>query len=206
MGWKLSLSQRIRAGVSLVVVFLLVLATNLIDKNHFRVVQENLKTVYEDRLLAKDYLYKLSRQIQLKKEMIQNPGVENLIEINRSLDDSIQTLLNKFATTKLTEKESKYFASLQENILLLSRYENNNIFNESLAPEAPFSPGEEKYFQSIYEDMDALFKIQLMESNRVINNSNRAIDKSNLISRIEIIVLITLGILIQLVVFLKPLK
>lgn len=206
MGIKLSLIQRIRAGLSFVTVFLLVLATNLIDSNHFSVVKENLKTVYEDRLLAKDYLYRISRQVQLKKELMQHPGAGTMNEIKDAINDSIQTLITRFATTELTEKESIHFQSLKDHIQSLSKFEGTYIIDSSLAPEAPFSANMENHFLAINDDLDALFKIQLVESNRIIASSNQVIDKSNLISTVEIVFLIVLGIIIQLLIFVKPLK
>ncbi|MFH6984978.1 MCP four helix bundle domain-containing protein [Marinoscillum luteum] len=205
MEWKFSLGQRIRTGVALLVVFLLVLATNMMDSNHFRIVQSNLTTIYEDRLLAKDYLYKISRQIQVKRELIQRSDIEQWSDLNTALNDSIQTLNDRFASTQLTENEALVFESLKRNIRSLREYELKLQRNDPLNTELTTS-GSERYFTAVYDDLDALFKIQLEESDKVISNANRAIDTSNLISRIEIGVLIAIGLLIQLLVFMRPLK
>lgn len=205
MEWKFSLGQRIRTGAALLVVFLLVLATNMMDSNHFRIVQSNLTTIYEDRLLAKDYLYKISRQIQVKRELIQRSDIEQWSDLNTALNDSIQTLNDRFASTQLTENEALVFESLKRNIRSLREYELKLQRNDPLNTELTTS-GSERYFTAVYDDLDALFKIQLEESDKVISNANRAIDTSNLISRIEIGVLIAIGLLIQLLVFMRPLK
>lgn len=205
MEWKFSLGQRIRTGAALLVVFLLVLATNMMDSNHFRIVQSNLTTIYEDRLLAKDYLYKISRQIQVKRELIQRSDIEQWSDLNTALNDSIQILNDRFASTQLTENEALVFESLKRNIRSLREYELKLQRNDPLNTELTTS-GSERYFTAVYDDLDALFKIQLEESDKVISNANRAIDTSNLISRIEIGVLIAIGLLIQLLVFMRPLK
>ncbi len=205
MDSKMTLAQRLRMGAALVVVFLLVLATNLMDSNHFKVVQKGLTTVFEDRLLAKDYLYKISRQLQKKKEIIQSSDIEELTDLNEMLNDSIQVLIHRFASTELTENESLAFESLQTHIRSLNEYESNLLRNESINTELNIT-GSERYFSAIYDDLDTLFKIQLEESDRVISNSNRTIDTSNLISRIEVGVLIVIGLLIQLLIFLRPMK
>ncbi|VXD19647.1 MCP four helix bundle domain-containing protein [Marinoscillum sp. 108] len=205
MEWKFSLGQRIRTGAALLVVFLLVLATNMMDSNHFRIVQSNLTTIYEDRLLAKDYLYKISRQIQAKRELIQRSDIEQWSDLNTALNDSIQILNDRFASTQLTENEALVFESLKRNIRSLREYELKLQRNDPLNTELTTS-GSERYFTAVYDDLDALFKIQLEESDKVISNANRAIDTSNLISRIEIGVLIAIGLLIQLLVFMRPLK
>ena len=208
MRWKLTLAQRIRLGASLAVVFLLILATNLIDKNHFRIVKENLTTVYEDRLLTKNYLYGISRQVQQKKEIYEHLDIESnsLKKLNLQINDSITTLIDKFGATKLTENEKLRFESLKKNIEYLNKLENKHIIKESIAPEAHFTSSSEKHFQAIYQDLDALFRIQLEEGSRVIRNSTQTIGTSNFISKLEIAALIAIGVLIQLLIFLKPIK
>ena len=56
------------------------------------------------------------------------------------------------------------------------------------------------------KDLDALNQIQMSEGKREIINSNRAIETSELISQIEMGVLILIGFIIQLLIFVKPLK
>lgn len=132
MDSKMTLAQRLRIGAVLVVVFLLVLATNQMDSNHFKIVQKSLTTVYEDRLLAKDYLYKISRQVQKKKEVIQSYELEELIGLNKMINDSIQVLIHRFGLTELTENESLIFESLQTHIRSLNEYESKLQRNESI--------------------------------------------------------------------------
>lgn len=206
MGWKLSLAQRIRAGAALVVVFLLVLATNMMDNSHFKIVQKTLTTVYEDRLLAKDYIYKISRLLQIKKKAIQNLDAEGISIVNQSVNDSIQSLISIYAGTELTEKEAVRFESLKKNLARLAVLERNTPKNESFDRELTTSKTIEDLLLPIYADLDALSQIQLEESRREIKYSNRTIDTSNLISRIEIGVLIVIGVLIQMLIFIKPLK
>lgn len=148
MEWKFSLGQRIRTGVALLVVFLLVLATNMMDSNHFRIVQSNLTTIYEDRLLAKDYLYKISRQIQVKRELIQRSDIEQWSDLNTALNDSIQILNDRFASTQLTENEALVFESLKRNIRSLREYELKLQRNDPLNTELTTS-GSERYFTAV---------------------------------------------------------
>jgi hypothetical protein len=68
---KLTHFQKIKIAAASLVVFLLVLATNIMDNNHFDIVQQSLETVLDDRLVAKDYIYKISRQIHLKNKQRQ---------------------------------------------------------------------------------------------------------------------------------------
>lgn len=206
MEWKLSLSRKIKTGAALTVVFLLVLATNLMDRSHFTIVQKSLTTVYKDRLLANDYIYKIARQLQNKEGAMKIIDRERLSKINSSVNDSIQALIARYASTELTENEEVRFESLKKNLDRLIRHESKRPVNMSIGRRLPSFKSKENYLYEIYEDLDALSKIQLEESNREISYSNRIINTSNLVSRLEIGVLIIIGLLIQMLIFVKPLK
>ncbi len=205
MGWKLSTAQRIRAAIALVIVFLLIIATNQIDSNHFSIVKKTLTTVYEDRILVKNYIYNISRLLDKKQNALSSDNLAQLDSLNSVANDSIRTLVSKFSKTYLTEQEDVHFQSLQHSLNSLFSQEamlNSEIINEEL----PTINVIENYYDRIFQDLDALSKIQIEESRREIMQSNKSIDTSNLISRIEIGVLIFIGVMLQLLIFLKPLK
>ena len=57
---KISFNNRIKIGFAFAIVFLLVIATNRLDKKRFDTLNTSLTSVYEDRLVAKGYLYELN--------------------------------------------------------------------------------------------------------------------------------------------------
>ncbi len=206
MGWKLSTEQRLRAGAALIIVFLLILATNMIDKHHFEIVQKSMTSIYEDRLLAKNYIYCISRQMEVKRNLLQTGLPEGSAAINANANDSIQTLINRYSKTKLTESEAQHFASLQTRLNRLFQYEQSLSRGETINEELPSLDQVENYYTGIFNDLDALSEIQIQEGKRELLFSNQAIDSSNLISRLEIGALILIGVLLQLLIFLKPLR
>lgn len=212
MNWKLTTAGKIRAIASLAVVFLLVLATNLMDNHHFRVVKRSLETVYKDRLVAKDHLYKISRQLQLKKDILASDDRAEIFALNNQSNDSIEVLIEKFAATELTKLESSHFKSLHNDLQKLYALEKElpNRTNDpqviNLSKEVSLMSNIQDHYLRIFNDLDVLSQIQLDEGRRMIFLSNRAVDTSDLISRIEIGALIALGIIIQFLIFYKPWK
>lgn len=206
MGWKLSTEQRIRAGGALIIVFLLILATNMIDNHHFTVVKKSITSIYEDRLMAKNYIYRISRHLETKRNILQTGKWEEASNINALANDSIRTLIEKYATTRLTEIESRHFSSLQTSLNQLFKHEENFGENEIINQEMHLMNTTEGYYAEIFKYLDVLSEIQIKEGKRELVFSNKTIDSSNFISKIEIIVLILIGILLQLLIFLKPLK
>ncbi|MEL6556959.1 MAG: MCP four helix bundle domain-containing protein [Bacteroidota bacterium] len=206
MEWKFSSAQRIRTALALLVVFLIVIATNMIDKNHFATVQKSVRTIYDDRMVAKNYIYKISRQLALKRGVLQSGNKENIIRLNSSYNDSIQSLIEKYGQTKLTEREVRRFQLLKDNLDRLYQSENFLEGEITLSTELSLPNEFELHFANVTEDLDTLAEIQMSEGRREKAISNRAVESSNLISKLEIGFVILIGFLIQILIFVKPLK
>lgn len=206
MQWKFSLGQKIRIAATLVVIFLVVLATNLMDNRHFADVQKSLRTVYEDRLVAKDYIYKLHKQLQRKQSAWQSQDKKQLASLLQNTNDSIQTLVARYAATKLTPEEAYHFKSLQQKLEQLQAFEAGLLEDKPLAEKKLTVQEAEGHLLAISQELDTLAEIQLKEGKREINATNHLISTSNLISRIEIGALILIGFMLQMLIFAKPLK
>jgi len=197
MSWNLTTMQKIKAVVALAVVFLLVLATNKMDSNHFKVVKRTLSTVYKDRLVVQDYIYRFSKNLQEKKlDLALNDT------INQQLNDSINHLVKLYAETELTPSEARYFESFKTSINQLYKLEQSFLEGQSGAEKQSVF----KQHTVLNEQLDELSKIQLKEGKRQIEISNRSISTSDLISNIEIGVLIIIGIIIQALIFIRPMR
>ncbi|MEQ8684792.1 MAG: MCP four helix bundle domain-containing protein [Imperialibacter sp.] len=200
---KLTHFQKIKIAAALLVVFLLVLATNIMDNNHFAIVQRSLETVYDDRLVAKDYIYKISRQLQYKNKSLYTDDLQGIAKANQSANDSIQSLIEKYNTTELTPKEAQYFESLQANLEKLLKAEKQ-LFGKSPSEQKGYIENIQAQFDRVSHDLDVLSEIQLAEGIRQIHYSNRAIRNSDMIAKLEIAALIVIGVIIQIFIFFKP--
>lgn len=199
---KISTVNRIKGIVALTVVFLLVLATNMMDNKHFEVVERALKTVYEDRLVVKDYIYKIASNFHHKQETLLKAESESPFGSLESNRKEIEELMLKYSKTRLTEKETLVYNALRE--------EMNNVFKLeiSLAESGKWNEEDSKNillsrYEEVSSHLDDLFEIQLKEGKRQIDQSNKAIEKSHLMSKIEIGILIAIGIMLQLLLFYK---
>jgi len=56
----MNLLNKIRWFLAVSVVFVVVLATNLIDKNNFEKVEQSVDNIYNERILAKEILLELA--------------------------------------------------------------------------------------------------------------------------------------------------
>lgn len=199
---KLTIAQKIKSIAALLLVFLLIIVTNLINSNHFKTVQNSINTVYADRLVAMDYIYKISRELERKKMVGLSRDQAQSNKVNAQSNTSIQGLIDKYAGTKLTEKEAELFKVLQKEIEDLNSLERKPIEDGiSDQKRALSTEGMDLQFSKISESLDALSEIQLAEGRRENSISNRAISTSSLMSRLEIIALIVIGLLVQMLIF-----
>lgn len=191
MSKKASFSNRINVGFALLVVFLLIFATNRIDKRHFETVQDTLITVYKDRVVAQDYVYKMNNIMHKKQFQLLDPtSASNQDNLNKEF----ATLIDVFSTTKLTRQESKTFDNLKQNFETLKQ-------NEGKAESGLKGKIILDNINSIKTDLNKLALIQVSESKTKIGVAQKTLDTNNLMSRLEIVFLILIGIIFQFAVF-----
>ena len=191
---KYNFRQKFNLALALLAVFFLILATNLVDRRHFETAQEALTSVYEDRVVAQHYIFEISTIVyQKEQQFIENNtnkwSVEN--------DARIEELIEQFAGTKLTTSERRQFESLKEHLTTLERietkYRENSINNKThVIPEI---------FKHIKNDRNDLAETQILESKSKMFLAQKSLNTTNLLSNLELGLLIIVGIAIQFVIF-----
>lgn len=187
---------KIRWIASILLIFFVVLITNIIDRNNFNRLSYSVTTMYEDRIVASDLVFEISRII--KEKQITVLASDSIFPKNQNdnLNKELNQLLDKYRLTKLTEKENLVLNQLDEELNALKQKEKQflNASNGEVLERI------EKIDQYLYE----LSKIQLEEGRRQVFISDKAIDNINLFTQVEIIFLIVMAVLIQIIILYKP--
>ena len=182
-------------------VFVLIVTTNLIDRNNFVRVRDSVVTIYEDRLIANDLIFEISKLVQEKEMAVILSDSIFLKEQNPDINKTIQGFISRFEQTKLTSEESQVFDDLKKDFQKLMDSEkdfiNSGFENKSEILED---------ISNITEDMSRLSKIQLSEGSRQMSISKKAIDTVELFTQIEIYLLVFLAIVVQIIVMYNPKK
>lgn len=200
MRWNFGIWPITKAVLSLIIVFLLVLSTHKLDKSHFSIVQESFTSVYDDRLSAKDHIYKISRLLDLEKVNLYKPS-----EVpTYSLQDSINALVLEYSKTQLTTQEEQKFKQLKEKLdeLYVTKAEEgeNTAYGEAANSQVM------NKIIDVLNELDGLAAIQMREAKREMDKSNRIIESSNMISGFEIGAFALIGVIVFLIFVLKPLE
>jgi len=183
--------------LGVLLIFVLILATNLIDKDNFQRVKDSIVTIYEDRLVAVDLIFELSQLLQQKELAAATADTEFFNTANQRVNENISILVEKYLTTKLTDREERVFGMLQDDVADLQKM------------EPPVPENEEAYLKGlslIKDDLRELTKIQLKEGQNQMAMSEEAFKNVELYTRVEIYLLIFLAIAIQLIIIYTPRK
>jgi hypothetical protein len=192
----MNIFTRIRWIASILLVFFIVLITNIIDRDNFNRLTNSVKTMFEDRIVASDLLFDITRIIKEKQIAILTSDTNFFKNQNNKLNQEIDQLLDRYEITKLTEKEKRHLNLLQEELKTLKQKEKSdvNLSNGELI----------KSIEIIDEQLYKLSKIQLQEGKEQVLISNKAKDTINLYTQGEIIFLIIMAVLVQIIILYKP--
>lgn len=191
--------NKLKWVLGILVVFLLIVTTNLIDRNNFVQVKESVETIYEDRLVAKNLIFEMLRSVQEKEIAVVSTDTSFFNKHNKYVNADINKYINKFEGTKLTSTESEVFENLKNNLNLLYSAEKAYVKDDN-----PSSKKVMSQIEKIKQDLLDLSEIQLNEGSRQMSISKKALDNIELFTQLEIYLLIALAIVIQVVVIYNP--
>jgi len=203
MSKKKTISSQLNIVLVLLAVFLLIYGTNRIDKRHFETAQNAINSVYKDRVLAQDYIYKMNNLIHKKQSQL----IEDSRAINSSTNKDIETLIALFSETELTRNELNTFNSFRTGFEKLKSKEArfnkkikaqlNNEHTDKVNDKNPF----EEDLAALQKDLDNLALIQVSESKSVMTIAQKSLNSNQLLSTMEIYALLVVGIIILAVTF-----
>ncbi|HSH66319.1 MAG TPA: hypothetical protein VLB84_11100 [Bacteroidia bacterium] len=179
------------ASVVLLSLCLLVLFSNYIDRNHTENVKKSISTLYADRLIAEDYILKMTSCLYQIKEVI-NTDTGNNINKNSRIKNLLLTIKetsNSYHKTKFTELER-----IKANELLntLQEIEPTQLKNTQLKLESA---------NKALAILNELSAIQLAESKQIMNYAERLYLSGKTSSQFVFALIIIILIVLQLLVF-----
>lgn len=197
----MELYTKIKWTLGILIIFLVILFTNLLDRNNFMRVSEAVESIYEDRLVVKDLLITITNKIH-RKEIAVITADSTFYELeNENLNSRLESNIALYQRTKLTGAEVEILNRLIADYEELKKKEFAFI-------QSDFSNRSNliQQLQDIKLDLTDLAKIQLKEGNKQFEISKKAMDMVGLFTQIELYVLIFLAILIQIIVIYNPKK
>ncbi|WP_213522570.1 MCP four helix bundle domain-containing protein [Nonlabens sp.] len=197
------ISNKIKWSAGLLLVIVLIVFTNFIDQKNFQRIQDSVDSIYKDRLIAKDLLFDIQLEIH-DKELLLAENKDAILLSNRSASEKkIQNFLQSFSNTALTRDEEQIFEHLKEEIRALFSMEMAYLPSENSQPSSAQLKGQAKKINAIVAQLS---DIQIAEGQRQMQLGRKAMESIDLLTQLEIWVMIILGVLIQFVILYSPKK
>ncbi|WP_175443714.1 GreA/GreB family elongation factor [Flagellimonas zhangzhouensis] len=165
---------------------------NETNSDSFKILEQTVSSVYEDRLVAQEYIYQLNNLFHDKEMQFSNASLQQKKDV---VTDNINQIFNDFADTELTAKELVYFTELRNNFDQLQQLESQ------MADESGFISQRNKVLEAINSNLDELAEVQLTEAQQLTHRSQKSLKVSKLLSSLEIGFLTVIGILFLFIVF-----
>ena len=191
--------NKIKWVLGIFMVFFLIVATNLIDRDNFIRVKNSVQTIYEDRLIAQGLIFEFSTLIQEKEMASALSDTAFFRERNSIVNSELEALTSRYLATKLTDHEERVFSGLQADLQSL-----NNLESAAEKLQPANNSNYKNLLGSIKTNLHELSKIQLEEGRHQSLLSKEAIETVELFTRLEIYLLIFLAVLVQIIVIYKP--
>jgi hypothetical protein len=185
-------------------VFLLILATNLIDRRNFQRVGDSVATMYEDRVVAAGLVYDMGALLADKRVAV--VGGEASYFSGAYLQDraSMEALVDAFAQTRLTAEEEGTFERLKVNLDALEAVED--AFAEEPGAVAS-SQGQQRFrsaAEAVSRDLQALSQIQTGEGRRQQLMATKTMGSIEMLTRLEMLFLVAIGVTLAGLVLYSP--
>lgn len=197
----MSFFNKLKWILGLLLVFVLIVATNLIDRDNFAQVRDSIVTIYEDRLVANDLIFDMSEAIHQKHLAVVKMDTVFMKEKNKDLNLILEELIDRYEQTKLTTSEQRAFNNLKvglSELQVLEKSRGANVVDVSIQSQVI-----QKIIQ-LESNLEKLSKIQLEEGRRQMKIGKGAMNSVELFTQMELYLLLSLAIVIQVIILYNP--
>lgn len=189
MNWTYSIKNKLAASAALFSLCLLVLFSNYIDRTHTENVKKAISTLYEDRLIAEEFILKMTSGFYQIKETI-NSDLNYDTKINgiTVLIDDIELVSNAYQKTKFTAIETR---KADELLIILKEFESGS---HTIQAKLEFA-------NKALIILNELSAIQLDESKQIMARAEELYLSGKTSSQFVFVVIIVILIVLQALVF-----
>jgi multidrug efflux pump subunit AcrB len=190
MKWTYSIKNKITASVVLLALCLLVLLSHYLDRMHTQNVKNAISTLYEDRLIAEDYILKMTSTTYEIREVL-NSDLDRASKSNaiRKLTEKFNSIYTIYLKTKLTKPEK---ATAVELIWHLKKFGQTTLKNNHQPSD---------YTDKVLFSLDKLSTIQLEESKLIMKKVESQYATIKASSQFAFVIVIIILVVLQIMVF-----
>lgn len=204
MNFLFNLKHKGKISLILLLFVIFEIVKSTMYKSNFSELSSSFSEVYSDRVLAQDYIFKLSDKIHERQKLIINnfQTSENLNQqlLIRNKNELIR-LLNLYSKTKLTTLERQIFVEFEKNIFELEKLEQRVLLNGLTINSQDTKTVHLKMIEKVLTQLHQLSYIQISEARLLNENTQKLNNKSKTLNHFEWFLIIGIAICIQAIIF-----
>lgn len=190
MKWTYSIQNKLTASGVLVLLCLLVLFSNYTDRIHTNNVKNMISTMYEDRLIAEEYILKMLNGVhQIKEVLKSNTDDESKVNEVGNLFINIKEVNYAYQATKLTAVEK---IKADELSATLREFESSHLKDTQIKLVLA---------NKLLDTLIQLSDIQLSESKQIMKYAESLYASSKTSSQFVFALIIIILLVLQALVF-----
>ncbi len=190
MKWTYSIKNRLAASIVLLLLCLLVLLSNYLDRVHTENVKNSISTMYEDRLIVEDYILKMTQNIyQIREIGNSDENFDFKANAVTILTADFKETYHLYSKTKLTATEKLTSDQLRNTFKKFENFISTDKNVSSL------------YTDQILKLLDNLSAIQLAESKLIMQQVESQYGNIKASSQLAFAITIVILIVLQVMVF-----
>ncbi|TYP97083.1 chemoreceptor-like protein with four helix bundle sensory module [Sphingobacterium allocomposti] len=187
--WAFAIKQKMKASILLFTVLGLVMLINMREQRTVKRINKAVTSIYEDRLVVAQYILRLSKKMEGIITALEKKDSRVTALVNTHLTE-VTALNALYEETTLTEKEKTNFETFKRLCHTIAA--NNESGNHAAALSAAQHAG---------ETLQDLSLIQVEEGKKQLDEVLNMTSFSNILSYLELAVLIVIAVIIQILVF-----
>jgi Four helix bundle sensory module for signal transduction len=190
MKWTYSIKKKLLASIVLLALCLLVLLSNYLDRVHTQNVKYSISTLYEDRLIAEEYILKMTIKIyQIREELNSGSGSASKSKDIGKLIDGFNETYKAYSKTKLTVTEK---STAMDLIVYIENFKQTLLNNNN---------GLSNHTENALIALNKLSNVQLDESKLIMNNVESEYANIKASSQFTFAIIIIILLVLQAMVF-----
>ncbi|MDR7210358.1 MCP four helix bundle domain-containing protein [Flavobacterium piscis] len=191
-------SNKTKAAFILLVIMLIIILSNFNTLQNSKNANENINTIYNDRLVVAYYIFQYANELHLIKAETQKAILNDAYKkgkIENALQ-TIHTIDNLYVKTVLTPKEKSHFDAFLVSCSEIDKQAQNKNWN--LVMESS---------NKALKTLNHLSEIQVREGKEKLASANAMHSGNNTLGQLQIALLVVLGgITFYLLIIKKPKK
>ena len=209
MKWAFAIQRKIRLAIALAIMMLLIILLSLWESYNVNKISKSFRSIYEDRLIPAVDLYLISGHIQNKRNKLvsflftDKISVEEIKYVLSLENKQLDTLINKYQKTYLVKAETNHLQNLKKNLKIFERDEllliNASLENKEFARNLYLNTTI-NFYENIDQDLILLTQVQTQIGKELLAESSKSQSSSSLISQLQIVVAIILGLIIMILI------